>query len=79
MCLKMQLHPQTSSTSHAKEITRLNSSVAEILESIFYRFMSFSVLVIPCWRALCGCGSRFGAILLDPVLHKGSADDLVKI
>lgn len=21
--------------------------------------MSFSVLVIPCWRALCGCGSHF--------------------
>lgn len=49
MCLKMQLHPQTSSTSRAKEITRLNSSVAEILEY----FLSFHVF------------QRFGNSLLE--------------
>ena len=35
MCLKMQLHPQTSSTSRAKEINRLNSCVAEVFREYF--------------------------------------------
>lgn len=80
MCLKMQLHPQTSSPSRAKEITALNSSAAQILREyflsshVFQRFGN-SLPEGPMWVWL----AFFGAILLDPVLHRASADALVNI